>query len=271
MSTPHLLAGFIGINRHLDPGISELNCAHRDATALWALWQDTLPDTTSVRLVDEEATCVRIEELLIQTLDAATEHDTVLLTFSGHGTHNHRLVAHDTSLAELAETTVSMASLAERFRRSKARHILLVLDCCFSEGAPAKVIEDGLQARGGSYSLEAAFTGRGRVLLAAANVEEEAWEAAGHGLLTAEVEVAGLLADVTGRVRAEAQRLGSILALPLLSVPTLTRGEILLLVSQGLTKPGSGWAVVESLATQLFGVARAQQLAAVWPLPPATE
>jgi helicase len=59
------------------------------------------------------------------------------------------------------------------------------------------------------------------VLLAAANVKEEAWEAAGHGLLTAaliealraapaEVEVVGLLADVTSRVRAEAQRLGSI-------------------------------------------------------------
>lgn len=221
MSTPHLLAGFIGINRHLDPGISELSCAHRDATALWALWQDTLPDTAPVRLVDEEATYDAIETLLAQTLDAATEHDTVLLTFSGHGTHNHRLVAHDTSLADLAGTTISMASLAERFRRSKARHILLVLDCCFSGGAPAKVIEDGLQARGGTYSLESAFTGRGRVLLAAANVEEEAWEAAGHGLLTAaliaalraapgEVEVAGLLADVTGRVRAEAQRLGSI-------------------------------------------------------------
>jgi replicative superfamily II helicase len=221
MSTPHLLAGFIGINRHLDPGISELSCAHRDATALWTLWQDTLPDTVPVRLVDEEATCARIEALLAQTLDAATEDDTVLLTFSGHGTHNHRLVAHDTSLADLAETTISMVSLAERFRRSRARHILLVLDCCFSGGAPAKVIEDGLQARGGSYSLEAAFTGRGRVLLAAANVEEEAWEAAGHGLLTAAliealraapaaVEVAGLLADVTGRVRAEAQRLGSI-------------------------------------------------------------
>ena len=78
-----------------------------------------------------------------------------------------------------------------------------------------------LQARGGSYSLETAFTGRGRVLLAAANVEEEAWEAAGHGLLTAAliealraapaaVNVAGLLVDVTSRVRAEAQQLGSI-------------------------------------------------------------
>lgn len=100
--------------------------------------------------MDEEATYNVIEALLAQTLDAATKHDTVLLTFSGHSTHNHRLVAHDTSLADLAATTLSMTSLAERFRRSEAWHILLVLDCCFSGGAPAKVIEDGLQARGRS-------------------------------------------------------------------------------------------------------------------------
>ena len=60
MSAPNLLAGFIGINRHLDPDISDLSCAHRDATALWALWQDTLPATAPVRLVDEYSLSVRI-------------------------------------------------------------------------------------------------------------------------------------------------------------------------------------------------------------------
>ncbi|TGE20854.1 caspase family protein [Hymenobacter metallicola] len=85
-------------------------------------------------LVDEEATWSRIDELLAQTLDAATEQDVMLLTFSGHGTHNHRLVAHETNLENLADTTIAMANLAERFRQSKARHILLVLDCCFSGG-----------------------------------------------------------------------------------------------------------------------------------------
>ena len=213
------LAGFIGINRHTDPDISELSCARRDAVALWALWQDTLPDTAPVLLVDEEATKAGIGELLAQTLDAATEQDTVVLTFSGHGTHTHHLVTHDTNLENLADTTISMATLAERFRNSKARHILLVLDCCFSGGAPAKVIEDGLQSRGPGFSLESAFSGRGRILLAAANVDEEAWEAAGHGLLTAALtnalraaqgplEAGALMADVAGRVRAEAERLG---------------------------------------------------------------
>jgi hypothetical protein len=45
----------------------------------------------------------------------------------------------------------------------------------------------------------------------------------------------------------------------------------LLLVSQGLTQPGSGWTVVEPLVMQLFGAVRAQQLAAGWPLPLATK
>jgi helicase len=132
------LSGFIGINRHSDPDISDLNCARRDAMALWALWQDTLPDASPVLLVDGEATWSRIDELLAQTLDAATDEDVVLLTFSGHGTHNHLLVAHDTNLEDLPGTTISMADLATRFRQSKARHILLVLDCCFSGGRRPK-------------------------------------------------------------------------------------------------------------------------------------
>lgn len=54
-------------------------------------------------------------------------------------------------------------------------------------------------------------------------------------------------------------------ALPLLAVPTLTRGEILLLSHQATVQPTSQWAVVELIAARLFGQERAQQLAAVWP------
>jgi hypothetical protein len=33
---------FVGINKHLDPTIPELSSARRDATALWALFTDTI-------------------------------------------------------------------------------------------------------------------------------------------------------------------------------------------------------------------------------------
>ena len=36
-------AVFIGVSKHQDPSISELCGAKRDATALWALFSDTIP------------------------------------------------------------------------------------------------------------------------------------------------------------------------------------------------------------------------------------
>lgn len=35
---------FVGINKHLDRTIPELSGARRDATALWALFTDTIED-----------------------------------------------------------------------------------------------------------------------------------------------------------------------------------------------------------------------------------
>ena len=61
-----------------------------------------------------------------------------MLTFPGRGTYDHRLVAPDTNLADMADMTIAMASLAEQFRHSQARHSLLVLDCCFNGGVPGQ-------------------------------------------------------------------------------------------------------------------------------------
>jgi hypothetical protein len=49
-------ATFIGINKHQDPSIPELNGARRDATALWALFTDTIDGLRAQLLVDEGAT-----------------------------------------------------------------------------------------------------------------------------------------------------------------------------------------------------------------------
>jgi hypothetical protein len=39
-----LYAAFVGVDKHRDLGIRDLAGARRDATALWALFGDTLPD-----------------------------------------------------------------------------------------------------------------------------------------------------------------------------------------------------------------------------------
>jgi helicase len=48
-------AVFVGVNKHLDPAIPELSGASRDATALWALFTDTVQGLTARLLVDDVA------------------------------------------------------------------------------------------------------------------------------------------------------------------------------------------------------------------------
>lgn len=215
-----VLAAFIGIDKHADPNIRDLAGARRDATALWAIFSDSLPGLEATLLVDDAATTGAIRQALQATLGAATADDTVIVTFSGHGSRDHRLAAHDTRLDALHDTTVPMEEISDLFRASRARAILCVLDCCFSGGAPARVLEDSPLPRDPGTPLET-LAGNGRLLLAACNVNEVAYESPEHrhGLLTH--AIADVFRSVDGptslieavdrvmdRVRAEAGRMG---------------------------------------------------------------
>src|SRR5216684_6154222 len=134
-----LRASFIGIDKHQDPEIRDLTGAARDAKAIWALFCDTLPGIEAKLLIDDKATTATIRQTLEATLGAASPDDTVILSFSGHGTHDHRIVTHDTTIDALADTAISMEEIANRFKLSKAKAVLLILDCCFSGAAPARV------------------------------------------------------------------------------------------------------------------------------------
>lgn len=214
-------AVFVGVDRHNDRGIRELIGAKRDALALSCLFQDSLPTLQAQTLVDADATLQRVEKALKDVLCSATKEDTVIVSFSGHGTRDHGLVCFDTESTNLGSSTLPMASLADWFRDSNARAIICVLDCCFSGAAPAKVLEEGAGARSGIGLQELA--GEGRIIIAACNINESAYELPSRqqGLLTSvltdllqtENEGAGhdvleLAADLLKRVRAEAARLG---------------------------------------------------------------
>jgi helicase len=215
-----LLLGFIGVDRHSDPQIRDLTGANRDAAALWALFADTMPGANATLLTDEQATLSTTRDLLTSTLDAAGPDDTVILSFAGHGTHDHRLVTHDTQLADLVSTTLPMDELARRFKVSRAKAVVCFLDCCFSGGAPARVLEDSPIPRDvGPAFVE--ISGNGRVLFAACGVTEEALEdpVSQHGLFTQAIiallqegdtanSVIKLIHDTTVRVRADAARMG---------------------------------------------------------------
>lgn len=215
-----ILASFIGIDKYINPHISDLGGACRDATALWALFSDTIPDINATLVVNAEADVTGVRAAMDKTLGAAGPDDTVILSFAGHGTHDHRLVTHNTTFASYTDTTISMEELAMRFKKSNAKAILFILDCCFSGGAPARVLDDCPISRDSSIPLTD-LAGKGRILIAASNIDEPAWEHPGsrHGLLTkAIIDVLQMAQDsvnlptamdqVMERVRIEADRMG---------------------------------------------------------------
>lgn len=213
-------AGFIGIDRYADPKIGDLNGAVRDATALWSVLSDSVDGMAAALITNENANLRAVKQALDDTLGAAEEGDVVLLSFAGHGTPDHRLVVADTSVDDLIGTTLDMGDLARRFRETRARAVLLLLDCCFSGGAPARVLDLGLVPRAVGMPL-AEVAGRGRILFAASAPDEPALEdpQTRHGLFTkaildsllasdGAVGMLGLAENVVGLVRASAARFG---------------------------------------------------------------
>lgn len=175
---------FVGVSKHLHPHIGELGGARRDATALWALFSDTIEGLSPRLLLDESATHDEITRSMLGALESASSDDIVVISFAGHGSPDGRLVAYDTDPADLPGTAMAMVSLADAFKATEARAVLCILDCCFSGQAPARVLEMDAHPRS-AFALTGIF-GEGRILFSACAPSEEAWEqpGTGHGLLT---------------------------------------------------------------------------------------
>jgi helicase len=214
------IATFIGIDRHAAPDVRDLAGARRDAVALCCLFADSVPNVSATKLCDEDATVTAVREAIARTLGNAGPDDTVVLSFSGHGTPDHRLVLHDTRRETLHDTTIPMTEIANAFRVSEAGAIICIIDCCFSGGAPARVLDDAPIPRDPGDPYEQ-IVGTGRVLIAASHTNELAYEhpSARHGLLTKAIieilsesgETVGigeLLDRILDRVRADAGKIG---------------------------------------------------------------
>ena len=261
----------IGIDRHCDSRVPDLSGAARDAIALHALFSDTLAGADIELLTNAQATVGAIQSALDATLGAAGPEDDVILTFAGHGTRDHRLVAHDTTVDAYDASTLPMQALAERFRSTRARSVVCVLDCCFSGGAAARVFADSPVSRDAPFT-SLALAGEGRVLITASRVDEPAYEhpLRRHGLLTdaliavltgvdgTEVSLATAMDEVLSRVRSEAAAMGCTQTPELvghitggLTIPTLRRGAHFASAFPETIRPVIGGAVSELAAYRL--------------------
>ncbi len=267
---------FVGVDRYQSPDIRDLSCAARDATALDALFSDTLGGPT-VLLTDHDATLSRIE-VELDKLTQCDAEDTVVIAFSGHGSETHELIVHDTGYDDIEATSLPLDRLQEWFSKIPARRVILFLDCCFSGGLGAKVLQVPAIPRS-LASTEARLqklAGDGRLILTASAASEEAWEFSshGHGLLTyyllealrgpAEIVQAGrlsvyqMLEYVTGRVKAAAHQIGKSQNPSMrgqidggLSWPVFAAGERFLAAFPAV-RPVAVTSDIESLATHGF-------------------
>jgi helicase len=183
---------FVGVNRYRSPDIDHLKSAVRDAQALHALFSDNIGQAATL-LVDKQATRARLVDELTRLGATCTADDVVVIGFSGHGSDTHELVTYDADLWNLRTTGLPLSELTDLVSAIPARQLVVVLDCCFSGGAGAKVLHSRQRSRGGPsgvpLSTEALLdrlAGTGRLILTAATADQEAWEDAriGHGLLT---------------------------------------------------------------------------------------
>lgn len=176
---------FIGIDRYTAP-ITRLSCARADAVALGCLFEDAGGADVTF-LLDADATAAGIRSALERIKSVAAADDLVVITFSGHGTEDHRLVPVDAG-PDLAHC-VGLDELAKHLDEIVAAQLIVVLDCCFSGGfggarvfAPTST-RNPLEDRATLVELA---RGDGRIVLAASGAGEPALETMrfGHGLFS---------------------------------------------------------------------------------------
>ncbi|TCO62360.1 caspase, EACC1-associated type [Actinocrispum wychmicini] len=102
--------------------------------------------------------------------------DTLVLYFSGHGIKDAAgelfLAATDTQLDDLDHTALSTDTVNRWVRNCRSRHVLLILDCCYSGAFPR-----GMFAKAGAtVDVHERFTGRGLAIMTATTAIEYAFE-----------------------------------------------------------------------------------------------
>jgi hypothetical protein len=133
-------------------------------------------------LLDENATADRIRTALVELASAATDSDTVVIFFSGHGGRFEEgphagtyLIPSDFDPACVEETAISGQELTSLLAAIRARRVVIILDACHAGGVgdvksivPIPPMKAGLDKD--TYDLLA--KGVGRVILASSRVTE---------------------------------------------------------------------------------------------------
>jgi uncharacterized caspase-like protein len=190
------MAVVVGINRYptAGPGFMDLNYAVADARAVAAQLEHM---GFQVRLLlDDEATSDRIIQVLGDEVGAsAAPQDRLLFYFAGHGDTRDKadgsgamgfILPYDYDPEQHRATSIALDKLAEMSSEFKARHMLYVMDSCFS-GEMLKSSGRTLTLAnfdGGVGHLNNLAKSRAHVVLTAGSRGQKVHESSGHGVFT---------------------------------------------------------------------------------------
>ena len=187
----------IGINRYRHPRIPKLRYAVNDARAVErALLAQGFRKDRIFTLTDDQATKAGIEQLLGDELrQQVGADDRLLVFFAGHGKTDRLrsgeeegyLIPVDGDPGRLFSTAIGMTALRQISERLSAKHILYIVDACYSGYAiyNRSISEDLLEEMLKKPAIQ---------ILTAGRQQDEAQERAGHGVFT-DVLVQGLSGD----------------------------------------------------------------------------
>lgn len=173
----------IATDRYADPSLAELRSPARDADVLERVLADpSIGDYRVRRLLNGSVQAVR--EAVEDFFADRDPGDALLLYLSCHGVKDEEgrlcFAATDTLLSRLQSRSVPAEFIAREADRSRSRHIVLMLDCCFSGAFP-----EGLQARSGDHLSLAPLDpdtrpARGWAVITSCTAMEHAFEVRGE-------------------------------------------------------------------------------------------
>jgi uncharacterized caspase-like protein len=139
-------AVIIGVSDYQDATIGDLQYADDDAQAVYDFFTSPqagmggIPESNIQLLLNEDATSRNVRSALTTFLRQSTPTDVIFLYIAAHGAPDpYRpddlyILTHDTEIADIAATAVSMEDVNEAIQDAYAYNKVLVTDACHSGG-----------------------------------------------------------------------------------------------------------------------------------------
>jgi hypothetical protein len=154
----------IAINQYTDPQIPKLtNCLSDVNAIIDILTQSYKFERPELYAEKKATTLIAIYNNLYDELINAMEEDSILIYFAGHGEYNPYLGTSYWMCSDSAKANVTswfnIDILNSFFKASKARHIALISDSCFSGAIFEKIRGGGIHALQGKISRQVLTSG----------------------------------------------------------------------------------------------------------------